>query len=149
MQRAHVCAGLGLGMMLVASSTYAGEVELSVESRIGGDSNVFRTSTGKTHDGTFDISPRISVRDANDDLDYALSYRPTHRTFFETSGIDGVDHSADARVAWEVSAVDEIELSTNYYNGRQFLADSSAAASGQPLTTNDRERNIFYIRIPR
>lgn len=140
MQRAHVCAGLGLGMMLMASSTYAGEVELSLEGRIGGDSNVFRSSEDETDDGTFDISPRIAVRDANDDLDYAFSYQPTHRSFFETSGIDGVDHNADARVAWEVSAIDEIELSSTYYNGRQYFIDASTPTSGQTFTANDRER---------
>jgi hypothetical protein len=140
MQRAHFCALWGLGLMLAASSTRAGQVELSVEGRLGGDSNVFRSSADEKDDGTFDISPRLSARDANDDLDYAFSYQPTYRTFFRTSGIDGVDHNADARIAWEVSARDKLDFETTYYNGRQFLADSNAAAAGQPFTVNDRER---------
>ncbi len=112
MQRAHVCAGLGLGFMLAASSTYAGEVQLSVENRIGGDSNVFRaansriddgtppevhTAADKIHDGTIDISPTLGVHDDDEDISYGLNYAPTYRNFLKTSGIDGVDHRATAR----------------------------------------------------
>ncbi len=152
MQRAHVCAGLGIGFMLAASSTYAGQVELSVETRLGGDSNVFRQSVDKTDDGTFDISPRLGVHDDDEDVSYGFDYAPTYRNFFKTSGIDGVDHNANARTSWMISPVDKLEASGSYYNGRQFLFGTSDSGAGSTVSVNDRERigisfaNLGYRR---
>ena len=142
MQRAHVCAGLGLGLMLAASSTYAGQVDLSVENRLGGDSNVFRQSVDKTDDGTFDISPRFGVHDDDEDVAYGLAYAPTYRSFFKTSGIDGVDHIANARTSWMISPVDKLEASGSYYNGRQFLFGSSGSGAGTTV-------NVTYWPVAR
>lgn len=126
--------------MLASSSTYAGQVDLSLETRLGGDSNVFRQANDKTEDGTFDISPRLAVHDDDADLTYGLDYMPTYRSFFKTSGIDGVDHTANARLGWMVTPVDEIEASGSYFNGRQYLFGSAGSGAGSTLTVNDRER---------
>lgn len=152
MQRAHVCAGLGLGFMLAASSTYAGQANLSVETRLGGDSNVFRASTDRINDGTLDISPTFGIHDDDEDVRYGLNYTPTYRNFFKTSGIDGVDHNANARTSWMISPVDTIEAAGSYYNGRQFLFGSSGSGAGSTVSINDRERirisdaNLGYRR---
>jgi len=143
---------MGLGLMLATSSAHSGEVELSIENRIGGDSNVFRTSSDAKSDGTFDISPRIAIRDDDEDVTYGLDYMPTYRTFFKTSGIDGVDHTANARLGWMISPVDKLEASGSYFNGRQFLFGTSGSGAGSTFTVNDRERirisdaNLAYRR---
>lgn len=129
--------------MLASSSTWAGQADLSLETRLGGDSNVFRQqATGQPkliEDGTFDISPRIAVHDENDDLPYAFDYVPTYRKFMSTTGISGVDHDAHGRVGWMLSPLDKLEASGSYFNGRQFLFGSQG--SGATFSNvNDRER---------
>ena len=136
MQRALVCAGLGLGFMLAASSTYAGEVELSVENRIGGDSNVLRAENPDA-DGTWELTPRFGVHDDGENVYYGLGYQPTYRNFFETAGIDGVDHYADGRVGWAITPADRIDVTGSYYNGRLLRSDI-VAGSLNTVDLNDR-----------
>jgi len=140
MQRAQLCAGLGLGIMLATSAATAGQVDLSVEGRLGGESNVFRSELNRVKDGTFEITPRLGVQERNDDLSYSLFYQPTHRTFIETSGIDGFDHRARGTGTWSLSNVDRIEAMGSYYNGRQFRTEASDAGPAQSFEFNDRER---------
>lgn len=153
MQRAQLCAGLGIGLMLATSSAQAGQVDLSVEGRLGGESNVFRSETNRIEDGTFEITPRLGVTERNDDLSYSLFYMPTHRTFIETSGIDGFDHRARATGGWSLSDLDRIEATGSYYNGRQFRSEDTAAGPAQSFEFNDRERigiaelNLGYQRL--
>jgi hypothetical protein len=133
-------------MLLAASSTRAGQVELSVEGRLGGESNVFRSDDvpeqdlDPVSDGIFDISPRVGLRDQNDDFNYAAHYQPTYRTFIETSGIDGVDHSANGSAGWSITAIDRVEATLSYYNGRQYLSGPTGTGTSQTFTVNDRER---------
>lgn len=116
MARAHVCASLlGLGLMLVASSTEARELEFFVENRLGGDSNVFRRSEESTGNvrpkrgGVWEISPRITLRDRRDELEYDFRYQPTYERFFaveeggDESDFSGFDHTASAMYLWRVS----------------------------------------------
>ncbi|MEZ4333559.1 MAG: hypothetical protein R3F35_17525 [Myxococcota bacterium] len=138
--------------MLASSSTRAGQVDLSVENRLGFDSNVFR-STNETEDGTHEISPMLTVRDARDPLEYRFEYRPTYRTFMRTSGIDGADHVARGSIDWDVTPVDVIRLSGSHYNGRQFLTEAADLGTTTVYQVNDRERlrrsdaNAYYGRV--
>ena len=153
MQRAQLCAGLGLGIMLATSAATAGQVDLSVEGRLGGESNVFRRERNLIEDGTFEITPRLGVQERNDDLFYSLFYMPTHRTFIETSGIDGFDHRARGTGGWSLSDRDRLEVTGSYYNGRQFRSEDTAAGPAQSFEFNDRERigiaelNLGYQRL--
>lgn len=159
MQRARFCALWGLGMMLASSSTRAGELELSVEGRLGGESNVFRSDDSPelnqdpTEDGIFDISPRVGARDRNDDFDYEAHYQPTYRSFFKTPRIDGVDHSAGGSVGWSATAIDRVEATASYYNGRQYLSGRKGDGASQTFAVDDRERiaisdlNLSYRRL--
>jgi hypothetical protein len=126
-------------MLLAASSTRAGQVELSIENRIGGDSNVFR-SEDPIEDGTHEISPRIAVRDDVGNIFYSADYQPTYRTFFRTSGIDGLDHVAHARAGWSLTSADRIEASGSYANGRQFVIEPGNVGNVTTFDVNDRER---------
>ena len=151
MQRAHYCAGLGIGSMLAMSSAYAGELDLSIENRIGGDSNVFR-SEDPTEDGTHEISPRVAVRDDSENFAYSADYQPTYRSFFRTSGIDGLDHLAHGRLSWSFTPVDRIEATGSYVNGRQFVYGDGNVGNVTTFDVNDRERirqsdlNLGYRR---
>lgn len=146
MQRARFCAGLGIGLMLSASSTFAGQVELSVENRIGGDSNVFRsqndpqTNSNRKSDGTYEISPRIGFRETGGDLHYLFDYIPTHRTFFETSGIDGFDHIAHGNVSWLPSPIDRLEVSGSHFNTRQIRTEDVGSGAAGNFNVSDRQR---------
>jgi hypothetical protein len=137
MFRAPRCAVLGFGLMLVAASTEAREVELSIENRVGGDSNVFRTSSNRTGDGFYAISPRLVLRERNSKLNYDFSYIPTYETYFETSGIDGFDHRGRANISWRPTAADSLGLNGNYTNRRSLDNDDG---SGSSLQASDRER---------
>ena len=122
MSRAQVCASiLGLGLMLTASSTEARELELFLETRLGGDSNVFRRADDPADQnldpkaaGTWEISPRLTLRDEQDELEYDFRYQPTYERFFavEDGGndddISGFDHLAAGDFVWRVSPVASI-----------------------------------------
>lgn len=153
MQRARACAGVGIGLMLAtASTTWAGQLDLSLENRLGGDSNVFRAEHDLTDDGTHEIIPRVAVRDDTENLGYSLEYQPTYRTFFKTSGISGLDHVARGRATWSISAVDRLELTGSYVNGRQFIFGNRDVGGVTTFDVNDRERirqsdaNLAYRR---
>jgi hypothetical protein len=137
MFRAPRCAVLGFGLMLVAASTEAREVELSIENRMGADSNVFRTSSNRTGDGFYAISPRLVLRERNSKLNYNFSYIPTYETYFETSGIDGFDHRGRANISWRPTAADSLGLNGSYTNRRSLDNDDG---SGSSLQASDRER---------
>ena len=122
MSRAQVCASiLGLGLMLTASSTEARELELFLETRLGGDSNVFRRAEDPADQnldpkaaGTWEISPRLTLRDEQDELEYDFRYQPTYERFFavEDGGndddISGFDHLAAGDFVWRVSPITSI-----------------------------------------
>jgi hypothetical protein len=65
---------------------------------------------------------------------------PTHRSFMKTSGIDGVDHRAFATGGWSLTAIDRLEATGSYYNGRQFRSEDTDAGPAQVFEFNDRER---------
>ncbi|MFO0691458.1 MAG: hypothetical protein U0900_22360 [Myxococcota bacterium] len=141
--------------MLTGTSAWAGQADLSLETRLGGDSNVFRQEKRDhpklTSDGTFDLSPRVGFRDENDDLPYSFDYQPTYRKFMTTSGITGVDHIAHGKVGWRMTPLDSLEASGSYFNGRQFLFGTQGTGSTFS-SVNDRERirisdgNLGYRR---
>lgn len=146
MQRAPWCAGMGLGLMLATSSAYSGEVELSVENRIGGESNVFRsqndpqTNSERVEDGTYEISPRLGLRENGGDVHYLFDYQPTHRTFFETSGIDGFDHIARGNVSWLPTPIDKFEMTGSHFNTRQIRTEDIGSGAAGNFDVSDRQR---------
>jgi hypothetical protein len=137
MFRAPRCAVLGFGLMLVAASTEAREVQLSVENRMGGDSNVFRRTSGRVDDGFYSLSPRLAVRETHSKLNYDFNYQPTYETYFETSGIDGFDHRAQGTLSWQPTSVDTIGLSGKFASVRNPIIEGQG---GSFLETSDRER---------
>jgi hypothetical protein len=138
MFRAQCCAVLGFGLMFAAASTEAREVEFSVESRIGGDNNVLRTSANRVADGFWALSPRVVVREGNSRLDYDFSYRPTYETYFTTSGIDGFDHWGRGILSWRPTAADTVGFSGDFTSRRSLrLEDQSGPLN---LVASDRER---------
>jgi len=142
MSCAQRCAVLGFGLMLAAASTEARELEFSVESRIAGDSNVFRKNSDQVADGFHALSPRVVVREANSKLNYLFSYRPTYETYFKTSGIDGFDHRARGDLSWRPTAVDTFGLTGNFTSSRNLrIEDQSGPSNPAPsLEESDRER---------
>lgn len=140
MRRARICAGMGFFVMSLASSTWAGQAELSIENRFGFDTNVFRGVEGQVEDGTHEITPRVALRDEETSLGYAFEYQPTYRTFFKTSGIDGMDHSARGRTTWAITPADRIEASGSYVNTRQFVFGDRTIGNVNTFDVNDRER---------
>lgn len=142
MQWAQACAGVGLSLMFAASSAIAGQVELSIENRIGGDSNVFRTAEpdARKRDGTWEFSPSIGAREGRGDLTYQFNYRPVYRNFFKTQGIDGVDHNAFGKLSWSPNEFERIEVGGNYYNGRLLRQDLVPVGSVTAFDVNDRTR---------
>jgi hypothetical protein len=136
MFRVPRCAVLGFGLMLAAASTEAREMQLSIENRIGGDSNVFRRSSDRVDDGFYTISPRVVVREENAKLNYDFSYQPTYETYFETSGIDGFDHRGEGVLSWRPTSVDTIGVSGSFASVRNPIIESRGAS----VEASDRDR---------
>ena len=139
MFRAQCCAVVGFGLMLAAASTEARELEFSVENRITGDSNVFRSESDRVADGYYSLAPRIVVREDNSKLNYEFSYRPTYETYFETSGIDGFDHWGKGVLSWRPTAVDTVGFSAQIISSRRLRFEDQAGPGGSVEET-DRDR---------
>lgn len=139
MFRALFCAALGFGLMLVSASTEARELGLSVESRIAGDSNVFRSTSNRIEDGFLALSPRVSVREQNSTFNYDISYRPTYEAYFETSGINGFDHRGKGVLSWRPTAADTFDFDANFVSRRSLRTDDQGG-SGSSLRDAGRER---------
>ncbi len=141
MQRAHVCAGLGIGFMLAASSTYAGQVELSVENRIGGDSNVLRTENPDA-DGTWDVrapdsafvkTAKTSSTGSTTGPPIGISSRLREST--------GSTTTRTRRVGWAISPVDEIDVTGLLLQWSQLLrSDIVPGELEHRRPSNDRAR---------
>lgn len=132
MARAHVCASLlGLGLMLAASSTDARELEFFIENRLGGDSNVFRRSDEASGDlspkraAVWEISPRITLRDDRDELEYDFRYQPTYERFFavedDVDGEDfsGFDHLATGNYLWRIDPATSVGIDGRFTRQRR------------------------------
>lgn len=131
MSRAHVCASiLGLGLMLAAASTDARELELFVENRIGGDSNVFRRSkegsVPTTRGGVWEIAPRLTLRDSKDELQYEFAYQPAYEQFFALEGnsnednVSGFDHNGRAELLWQADPTTSFLLDGSFFRQRRL-----------------------------
>ncbi len=112
-----------------------------MESRIAADNNVFRTRDERVADGSFELSPRLAVRERNSNLTYDVSYRPTYEKFFTTNGIDGVDHDARGVANWRITPADSLSASSLFTSTRRLrLIDERAPFSPAPsLQESDRE----------
>jgi hypothetical protein len=154
MFRARLCAALGIGLMLVSASTEAREIELSVDTRIGGDSNVFRNQADKKSDGFFQLAPKLVVREQNSNLNYNFNYRPTYETYFQTSGIDGFDHRAVGELEWKITPVDTAGFDASFSSLRRVTIDdqTSPLDPTPTLEESDRERlkrslaRVYYTK---
>jgi len=140
MFRALCCAALGFGLMLVSASTEARELELSVENRIGGDSNVFGRSSDHEADGFYSLSPRLSLREGHSNLNYDFSYQPTYKAYFTTSGINGFDHRGNGALSWRATAADSLAASATFSSRRSFRREDQSASSSAPVEGSDQER---------
>lgn len=151
MYRAFVATMMG-SVMLCAASADAGEAVLSLESRIGGDSNIFRQPQGKVDDGFFELVPRLRVREQREELNYNFEYVPVYETYFETSGIDGWDQGANGRVEWRATPRDTLGVVGRFSNARRVRQDFIRAdITADPVVDeSDRERirrgstSVFY-----
>jgi len=149
MFRAQFCALLGIGLMLAAASTQARELGLSVDTRIGGDNNVFRTTGGKKSDGFWELSPTVSLRTRNQKLNYDFNYTPTYSTYFKSSGIDGFDHRGQGILSWRPTPVDTIDFNANYRNVRLIReVDVTGGGATPVIEESDRERyQVANVRL--
>lgn len=139
MFRAQPCAitGMGIGLMLCAASANATDLELQVDSQIGGDNNVFAQSDESVSDGYWEISPQISIIDPDEDeLRYDIRYRPSYRTYFETGNINGFDHLASASTGWRATPTTTFGADGRFSRFRRFRLDG-VFDQGLPSTDPD------------
>ncbi|GEM_PF-2246547 len=167
MSRAQTCASiLGLGLMLSAASTEARELELFVESRFGADSNVFRradeSELPETAGGVWELAPRLTVRDQQDELQYSFSYQPTYEQFFaledgrDAGDISGFDHNANGTLEWMADPATRINLDGSFFRQRrvreEFVGVPTAAdpvldASDNEYLQRGRGTLSFYRQL--
>ncbi|MEM9173934.1 MAG: hypothetical protein AAGC67_01780 [Myxococcota bacterium] len=142
---------LGLGILLAASATDARELEFYLENRIGGDSNVFRreqtSAPGRPSvkgGAVYEITPRVTLRDRGDALEYEFTYQPTYEQFFLLEGnngvgdVSGLDHSAFGELSWRVSPSTFVAAEGAYFRQRRVREEiTGVVASDRTLEAND------------
>lgn len=144
--------------MLAATSAEAGEAVFSVENRLGGDSNVFRTSAGKNAKakGFYEIAPEGRIQDDYGTFEYRVDYRPVYQVFFDSSRIDGLDHRQSGNASWKITPSDTVGVFENFSLTRRLRIDAENASDGSIFfEESDRERirrvngGLFYSRVIR
>lgn len=115
-------------------------MQFSVDGRFGGDSNVLRSGAESVGDGFFEISPRLTVREQQSDLNYNFLYVPIFTTYFETDGIDGVDHLIRGSGAWSITPRDNLSANVRYGNRRQLRFEDADPSNVLLLEPADRIR---------
>jgi len=149
MSRKRLGLLLGFVLMWPATAMQARELELSIGQRIGGDSNVLRTEDREVEDGFYELAPTLIAREGrHEDLSYVIRYAPRYRAFFETDGIDGVDHAQSARFDWQANPRDRFTLDQSFTSTRtrrieSVLADATIEASDRDRTQR-AEVNAAY-----
>ena len=141
---------IGMSLMFATASTNAGELELSLESRFGVDTNVFRRPTGpkaeRDPNGTdqaayFEISPQVEIRDADSDsLDYRVRYKGTRSQYLSYSSVTGWDHEADASGSWRISPVDTLSVGGSYLDRRRRQISLDQVLSAEPGSPDELAR---------
>ena len=141
---------IGMSLMFATASTNAGELELSLESRFGVDTNVFRRPTGpkaeRDPNGTdqapyFEISPRVEIRDADSDsLDYRVRYMGTRSQYLSYRSATGWDHEADASGSWGISPVDTLSVGGSYLDRRRRQISLDQVLSAEPGSPDELVR---------
>jgi hypothetical protein len=125
--------------MVSATALQARELELSIGQRIGGDSNVLRTDGREIEDGFYEFAPTLVAREGrHEDLSYVIRYAPRYRAFFETDGIDGVDHFQSARFDWQANPRDRFTLEQTFASTRTRRIESGF--SDATIEASDRDR---------
>ena len=140
--------------MLAASSTDAREIEFFIENRLGGDSNVFRRADETANSdldpkagGVWEVSPRVTLRDQQDELEYDFRYQPTYERFFaiedggDDNGVSGLDHTAAGDFVWRVSPVTSIGGTGRFSRQRRLREGffDLGAVPDPPLVQTDNE----------
>ena len=145
MFRAQVCAILGTALMFASAQAKARELIVSVDSRIGGDSNVFRRSANALSDGLWEFSPRALVRDTRETLEYKFSYRPTYQAYFTRAGISGFDHYGRGDLTWRPNSADRFTAGGSVVSSRiirLFEDDMPTDPDQSILIESDSDRTI-------
>jgi len=140
MSRKRLGVLLGFVLMWPATALQARELELSIGQRIGGDSNVLRTEEREIEDGFYELAPTLVAREGRqEDLSYVIRYAPRYRAFFETDGINGVDHAQSARFDWQANPRDRFTLEQSFSSTRTRRIESGLF-SGATIEAEDRDR---------
>lgn len=139
MSRKRLGVLLGFVLMWPATALQARELELSIGQRIGGDSNVLRTDGREIEDGFYELAPTLIAREGrHEDLSYVIRYAPRYRAFFETDGINGVDHFQSARFDWQANPRDRFTLEESFSSTRTRRIESVLADA--TIEASDRDR---------
>ena len=154
MRHAQRCAVMGIVMMW-ASVTGARELGLSVENRLGGDSNAFRTANASAEEprAFYEISPVVEVREQHAELDYNFRYQPIYRTFLDEDRVDGVDHVQRALFDWQATPRDTLGFNQSFTDTRIVRLESQDLGDVVVVDESDRERikrsrlDAYYSRV--
>ena len=155
MFRALRCALLGTFSMLAATSTYAGEAELSLESRVGGDSNVLRRPTrpSSVRDSDslvraafWEFTPQLKLSEDREPLKYKLRYRAVSENIVGRRRLSGWDHVANGEGTWRITPVDTIQFSGGHRNLRRLRVEpNSGSVTPEPLAARDSDRQRLRL----
>lgn len=119
--------------MCTLAPAKAHEVQIGVENGLGVQSNVLRSLTSPKRDGTYVLTPTITFFQSDSDFTYDLEYRPRYTNYFETEGIDGVDHLIRGRGSYRFNARDTVRLTADFSRTRTIRTAGLLDITGQPL----------------
>lgn len=115
--RRMLAAALVVGGAVIPSARLASAAEVSVgaETTVDYDTNVARTSTNETDDGSVRAGPTLRLKEPDGDLTYELFYRPMWHQYFTVHGISGMEQYALGKLDWRPSARSELSVSDTFY----------------------------------
>ena len=118
--------------VMMAMPAAAQEVQLSLETQLRGESNVFRLPGSPVSDGIFRISPELKIQNQRKRLNYRLRYAPTYEQFFTTQVLSGWNHIFQGEGTYEFSPSDAVTASLSFYDVRS--RSTSDLSGGDPST---------------
>ena len=132
-------------LVMAATSAGARELQVSLETRVQGESNILRRTTEPLGDAFVLISPRARVTDTAGRLTYDWFYRPSYESYFRNPSLNRWNHVLGGNSAYSFSPNDQVSLNLTAFDRRyrqRLPEEGGAGVSGDQPDISDRVKSI-------
>ena len=85
-ERVIAAAAALLVLLAMPGPSFAREWEVSIAQALRGESNVLRSAQDRISDASYEVLPRITLREEGERLSYEARYQPSYEAFFQNDG---------------------------------------------------------------